>query len=281
MGGEPRYKELRDLLKLRVEKVAPNRDHGLPYVALEHMKSGEPRITAYGNSSEATSTKSVFKSGDILFGRLRPYLRKCALAERDGLCVTDILALEPQDADPSYLCNLMHSDRVMGFANRCSIGTKMPRIGWEWLGAFSVRIHNNTDQKRIARLLDSVNAEFTAIPNLVGQLQLANEALSRNHLATSQDSTSTCRLGDLFGERRSGGLANLPILSVTRHHGLVRRDSFGRKVESDLTPEQHLLVRKGDIAYNMMRMWQGVSGYAECDGLVSPALCCSETHLLD
>jgi type I restriction enzyme S subunit len=44
-----------------------------------------------------------------------------------------------------------------------------------------------------------------------------------------------------------------------------------RRVETDLTPEQHLLVCKGDIAYNMMRMWQGVFGFARHEGIVSPA----------
>jgi type I restriction enzyme S subunit len=52
---------------------------------------------------------------------------------------------------------------------------------------------------------------------------------------------------------------------------LVHRDELERRTESKLTPEQHLLVRKGDIAYNMMRMWQGACGLALTDGMVSPA----------
>jgi len=53
--------------------------------------------------------------------------------------------------------------------------------------------------------------------------------------------------------------------------GLVDRDDLDRKQESALTPEEHLLVKPGDIAYNMMRMWQGAYGLAEKEGLVSPA----------
>ena len=60
-------------------------------------------------------------------------------------------------------------------------------------------------------------------------------------------------------------------MSITMHDGVVDREDLGRRVESELTPEEHLLVRKGDIAYNMMRMWQGVSGLAAIDCLVSPA----------
>lgn len=52
---------------------------------------------------------------------------------------------------------------------------------------------------------------------------------------------------------------------------LVLRDDLDRRMESALTPDQHLLVKRGDIAYNMMRMWQGACGLALADGVVSPA----------
>lgn len=78
-------------------------------------------------------------------------------------------------------------------------------------------------------------------------------------------------LGALFANRREKGLSGLPTLSVTLDSGLVERASLDRKTETNLEDAEHLLVRKGDIAYNMMRMWQGASGFAEKDGLLSPA----------
>ena len=80
-----------------------------------------------------------------------------------------------------------------------------------------------------------------------------------------------CRMGDLFESRRERGRPGLPLLSVTKNHGLVDRDDLDRKQDSALTPEEHLLVKPGDIAYNMMRMWQGAFGLADREGLVSPA----------
>ncbi len=79
------------------------------------------------------------------------------------------------------------------------------------------------------------------------------------------------RLGDLFRPRREKGQAGLPVLSVTMNGGLVHRDTLERKTNGSLRPEEHLLIREGDIAYNMMRMWQGASGLAEQDGIVKPA----------
>lgn len=84
-------------------------------------------------------------------------------------------------------------------------------------------------------------------------------------------STKQLHLGDLFRSRRERGKPGLPVLSVTMNGGLVRRDTLERKTNGSLAPEDHLLIRKGDIAYNMMRMWQGASGLAECDGIISPA----------
>lgn len=80
-----------------------------------------------------------------------------------------------------------------------------------------------------------------------------------------------CRMGDLFESRRERGRRGLPLLSVTMNDGLVDREDLDRKQDSALTPEEHLLVKPGDIAYNMMRMWQGAFGLAEREGVVSPA----------
>jgi len=79
------------------------------------------------------------------------------------------------------------------------------------------------------------------------------------------------RLGKIFKSRRTRGQAGLPTLSVTMNGGLVARDSLDRKTDTNLLPEEHLFVKKNDIAYNMMRMWQGALGLAHHDAIVSPA----------
>ena len=63
----------------------------------------------------------------------------------------------------------------------------------------------------------------------------------------------------------------MPTLSITLDRGAVERDSIDRKMETNLSADEHLLGKAGDIAYNMMRMWQGASGFIENDGLLSPA----------
>src|SRR5690242_16895806 len=79
------------------------------------------------------------------------------------------------------------------------------------------------------------------------------------------------RLGDFFSNRQEPGQAGRPVMSVTMNDSLVLREDLEPRMESALRPDQHLLVRTGDIAYNMMRMWQGACGLATTDGVVSPA----------
>lgn len=78
-------------------------------------------------------------------------------------------------------------------------------------------------------------------------------------------------VGEMLELRTERGVPGLPVMSVVMNEGLITRTSFDRRVESALSPEGHALVRQGDIAYNMMRMWQGVLGRAAFDCLVSPA----------
>tara|TARA_R110001583_G_scaffold195342_1_gene372003 strand:+ start:615 stop:1811 length:1197 start_codon:yes stop_codon:yes gene_type:complete len=84
-------------------------------------------------------------------------------------------------------------------------------------------------------------------------------------------SNSETHLGDFFKSSRKKGMDGLPLLSVTLNDGLVIRDNLDRRTETNLEASEHLLVQSGDIAYNMMRVWQGALGRATVNGLVSPA----------
>lgn len=77
--------------------------------------------------------------------------------------------------------------------------------------------------------------------------------------------------GDLFTNRKQKGEAGLPIYSVTVNDGMVPRASFDRDFYDIQDPSGNKKVCKGDIAYNMMRMWQGAQGVAPEDCMVSPA----------
>lgn len=87
------------------------------------------------------------------------------------------------------------------------------------------------------------------------------------------------RNGRLFSERRETGYPDLPILEVSLHSGVRIRDMEGGKRKQQITDRAvYQRAVKGDIAYNMMRMWQGAVGIAPADGLVSPAYVVASAH---
>lgn len=83
--------------------------------------------------------------------------------------------------------------------------------------------------------------------------------------------TAPRKLSHYFTHSKRKGMAGLPLASVTMNDGLILRDDMDRKMDTNLSDEQHALVEPGDIAYNMMRMWQGAFGLATAPVNVSPA----------
>jgi len=88
--------------------------------------------------------------------------------------------------------------------------------------------------------------------------------------------------GNVLNQRKEAGFMNEELLAVTSSLGIVKRDTLERRDTSNEDKSKYLLVNVGDIAYNTMRMWQGVSGVSRFRGIVSPAYTiCTPTERLD
>lgn len=110
------------------------------YVGLEHMTRGSIFLREWGSGAELVSAKSRFESGDILFGKLRPYFKKVAVASGAGVCSTDVLVLRPKVAgQAAFTSAVCASDEVIAYASAGSHGTRMPRVSWDYLAHFKVR----------------------------------------------------------------------------------------------------------------------------------------------
>ena len=128
---------LGDLADIREEKVLPARGDDRPYVGLEHIAQGRPKLLGIGRAGDVLSHKTVFEAGDILFGKLRPALRKVVRPDFAGMCSTDILAIYSKRAsDGPFLQQLLHSDGLFARAVQSAEGTKMPRTSWGDLRAY-------------------------------------------------------------------------------------------------------------------------------------------------
>ena len=174
---------LGEVANQRTQKSVPVITDTRPYVALEHLAKGSPTLLGWSKAGTAASAKTVFVAGDVLFGKLRPYLRKAAPAPFDGLCSTDILPLFGRDTlDASYLVHLAQWRPLQQHAVATSSGTKMPRTSWAQLRAFRFSLPPLSEQRKIAAILSSVDTFLERTQATVDQVQVVKRGLMQELL---------------------------------------------------------------------------------------------------
>lgn len=164
-SGKWTTKRLSEIASIRNQKVLPsNVDTDTPCVELDHIGQGTGRLLECSTAQYSKSTKYRFFSGDVLFGRLRSYLRKFWHADRDGICTTEIwpLMTDSQQADSGFLHAIVQSDRFIEAAS-ISFGTHMPRADWGVLRNFEIRLPQVREQLAIAEILSDTDAEIAAL----------------------------------------------------------------------------------------------------------------------
>jgi len=158
MMGEWRNERFGQMAELVQDTVHPSDVIGIPYIGLEHIGEGTLQLLGAGLAEDATSIKSQFKAGDILFGKLRPYFRKVIRAPFDGICSTDIWVVRPKaGVDSGFLFYLMASDIFIEPLVRASEGTKMPRAKWDFAISLEFPLPPLPEQQAIARILGTLN----------------------------------------------------------------------------------------------------------------------------
>lgn len=154
---------LEDFAVIERDIIAPECiETGTKYVGLEHI-TGEGSLEAAQTvkSGQLASAKFRFGPDHILYGKLRPYLRKIARPSFDGICSTDIVPLKPRSgkANKNYLFHYLRTDKMIELATSRSAGANLPRLSPRLLAGFPVVAPRCVDeQKRIAAILDKADA---------------------------------------------------------------------------------------------------------------------------
>ncbi|STP14181.1 restriction modification system DNA specificity domain-containing protein [Helicobacter mustelae] len=104
-----------------------------------------------------------FFEGDILFGKLRPYLAKVFLANKEGICVSEFLVLKSERIYNRYLKFLMLGELFINVVDGSTYGTKMPRANWDFIGNLKIPLPPLEEQKAIAEFLDKKIEEIDSI----------------------------------------------------------------------------------------------------------------------
>ena len=142
---------LSDLCALVSEPVRPGARPDALYLGLEHLASGRLVPSRGGQASNMRSNTSAFEPGDVLYGKLRPYLDKAVLTEEPGVCSTDLLVLRAKaGVDPRFLATIFHSPQLLEYAIAGTTGVQHPRTSWAHIREFKVPAFTFDDQRHLA-----------------------------------------------------------------------------------------------------------------------------------
>jgi type I restriction enzyme S subunit len=153
-------------LKFSVRLVSAKAAYGesdLPYTGLEHI---EPWTGRYLADEEASpdGVVSHFEPGDVLFGKLRPYLAKVHLAQHRGVCSTEALVLRAaEELLPEYLRYFLVAPVTIEHINSSTYGSKMPRASWDFIGDQIQPLPPLDQQQKIAAFLNRKTAEIDTL----------------------------------------------------------------------------------------------------------------------
>ncbi len=145
--------------ELSGKKVAPSNEER--YVGLENVQSNSGKfITTEEVTPEGVS--NVFSSGDVLFGKLRPYLAKSWLADFSGICSSEFLVMTSRKVDSKFLHYFTLTEEFIKQVDSSTYGSKMPRASWDFIGLLNIPIPSYESEK-IASFLDHETAKIDAL----------------------------------------------------------------------------------------------------------------------
>ena len=170
LGDVPVHWDVRRLKHsvLRSDIMAEaNGGEGLPYVGLEHVASWTGSLLPLDGKQRPESVSNAFEAGDVLFGKLRPYLAKAFVAEFDGVCSTEFLVLKPLAYERRYLLFTMLTDGLVSLVDSSTYGAKMPRANWNFVANLSLPLPPLDEQRAIAAYLDERTARIDALASRI------------------------------------------------------------------------------------------------------------------
>lgn len=224
------------------DKIDPAEVPHSAYLGLEHVEADTRRIIGQGRASDVKSVKSTFNAGDVLYGKLRPYLNKVAQPDFDGICSTDFLVFKNSPAlDDRFFVLFASQPAFVEFAHHASNGVSLPRVGWRALAKFPTALPPLAEQRRIAERLDEIGGRSSSID---GHFQAARSGLDRLRGALL---SAACmgRLTEDWREQHPGAAGQSSVGPSDANQ--TSRLGLTSEAQLELLPSSWGLVRLGDM----------------------------------
>lgn len=174
-------------------------------IAPDHIESGSGRLIQERTASAqaAISGKYLFDSGDIVYSKIRPYLRKATIARFQGLCSADMYPLKTRKGvESGFILPVILGHRFSIFAEGVSARTGIPKINREDLSAFSIALPPQSEQRAIAAALSDVDALLSSLDALIAKKRDIKQAAmqqlltGKTRLPGFKEEWAVTRLGD-------------------------------------------------------------------------------------
>ncbi|MBJ9424006.1 restriction endonuclease subunit S [Acinetobacter seifertii] len=166
--GEWETDLIRDVFTNKSKNYNPQIGKNLPCIELEHLSQNTGKILGTIESCEQQSTKNLFEKNSVLFGKLRPYLRKFAKPQFKGVCSSEIWVLTGLKISNEYLFQYIQSEHFSELTNIQS-GSKMPRADWNVISEAEIEYPCIAEQTKIANFLASIDQKIEVVAKQIEQ----------------------------------------------------------------------------------------------------------------
>ena len=257
--------ELNEILSISSKKFNPiSNNENKKCVELEHLSQETGKLLGYTNSSEQQSIKNSFEEGQILFGKLRPYLKKFWKAEFEGVCSSEIWVMNGKKVKNDFLFYLVQTEKFNQIAN-VSSGSKMPRADWNYMSEIPFDTPPIKEQEKIAEILTTWDEAITKQTELLRAKELQKKVLMQKLLSGEvrfdgfSDKWEEVRLGEIgnsfnglsgkTGEDFGIGEAKYITYKNIFNYSKIKLDIFENvQISND---EKQNLVQFGDIFFTV------------------------------
>lgn len=162
---------LGDLIDAPRPKIPADPSSHLPFIGMDHIEAGSFRLVGQDAFAKMKSAGSYFRPGDVLYGRLRPYLNKVHRASFEGVASAEFIVLPDSPfIDGDFLKFLLHQRKFVDFAMSRTSGDR-PRVKFDALADFKFLLPPKNEQRRIAEKLESLFAELDKGEESLRQVQ--------------------------------------------------------------------------------------------------------------
>jgi type I restriction enzyme S subunit len=212
--------KLGDIAEIIKDSYNPNEDKDIRYIGLEHIEQQTLRLSGFGSSKNVTSNKFKFSSGDILFGKLRPYFRKLYRPRFEGVCSTDIWVIRSKNiADQGFLFYFLANPEFIDISSQGSTGTRMPRADWNNLKELEIDLPPLHIQHRIAEILGALDDKIELNHQINHTLEQMAQALYKRYFVDDIDPENLpegWKLGTLNEIIRNYDSKRVPLSNMQR-----------------------------------------------------------------